>query len=272
MARRKKTKGFLELLIGVHWLVSVILALSAFIALRWGMPALMMRNPYTAGLATTSSEFASLAGLVLLTPAPFAWWRGRKETLLLEKLQDIEGLRAMSWHKLEILVKAMYERMGYSAERLGGEGPDGGIDVVIRRGREKVLVQCKQWRTRQVPVNVVRELLGVVTAERATRGIVITCGTFTGDAWDFASDNDIELVDGMRLLEMVKGVQQNSGDMEIPAVSPSPVAIPSNDVPMQTCPSCNGQMVIRKAGRGANAGRQFLGCTRYPACRGTRPL
>lgn len=272
MARRKKPKGFLELLMGMHWLVSVILAMTAYIALRWGMPAFMQRNPVSVGLVPVLRELAGLAALVLLIPAPFAWWRGRKEQRLIEKLQDIEGLRAMSWRNLEILVKAMYERMGYLAERLGGEGPDGGIDVVIRRGREKVLVQCKQWRSRQVPVNIVRELLGVVTAEGATRGVVITCGTFTGDAWDFAGENGIELVDGMRLVEMVKQVQRKAGPDTVPTVPTAPITDPANDVPLQACPSCGGQMVIRKASRGSNAGRPFLGCSRYPQCRGTRPL
>ena len=38
------------------------------------------------------------------------------------------------------------------------------------------------------------------------------------------------------------------------------------------CPSCNAAMVKRKARRGANAGSEFWGCSRYPGCRGTRDL
>ena len=34
------------------------------------------------------------------------------------------------------------------------------------------------------------------------------------------------------------------------------------------CPKCGAPMVLRTAARGANAGRQFYGCSRYPACRG----
>ena len=37
----------------------------------------------------------------------------------------------------------------------------GGIDLILRRSGEMVLVQCKQWRTRKVPVNVVREMHGL---------------------------------------------------------------------------------------------------------------
>ncbi|GAA0667205.1 DNA-binding helix-hairpin-helix protein with protein kinase domain [Sphingomonas insulae] len=36
------------------------------------------------------------------------------------------------------------------------------------------------------------------------------------------------------------------------------------------CPSCGGPMIRRAAHRGARTGRPFMGCARYPTCRGTR--
>lgn len=35
-----------------------------------------------------------------------------------------------------------------------------------------------------------------------------------------------------------------------------------------TCPKCGAPMVVRTARRGARAGKQFFGCTRFPKCRG----
>ena len=37
------------------------------------------------------------------------------------------------------------------------------------------------------------------------------------------------------------------------------------------CPVCNSLMVLRTARKGRNAGNQFWGCSRFPACRATRP-
>lgn len=34
------------------------------------------------------------------------------------------------------------------------KGPDGGVDLVLRKGREVFLVQCKQWRASKVGVQV----------------------------------------------------------------------------------------------------------------------
>lgn len=38
------------------------------------------------------------------------------------------------------------------------------------------------------------------------------------------------------------------------------------------CPRCGGQMVVRTAKRGYDAGSQFLGCSGYPRCRATKSL
>ncbi|NMF98951.1 topoisomerase DNA-binding C4 zinc finger domain-containing protein [Aromatoleum toluolicum] len=36
------------------------------------------------------------------------------------------------------------------------------------------------------------------------------------------------------------------------------------------CPKCGGAMVRRTAKSGSNAGNEFWGCAKYPACRGVR--
>lgn len=39
-----------------------------------------------------------------------------------------------------------------------------------------------------------------------------------------------------------------------------------------SCPDCGSPMTKRTAHKGKNAGNQFWGCSRYPDCKGTRPL
>ena len=65
--------------------------------------------------------------------------------------------------------------------------PDGGIDLVLSKGSEKFLVQCKQWKAFKVGVTVVRELYGVMAAKGAAGGFVVSSGRFTDDATAFAS-------------------------------------------------------------------------------------
>jgi len=57
-------------------------------------------------------------------------------------------------------------------------------------------------------IKVVRELYGVIKAQNAAKGIIVTSGSFSADAMSFAKGKEIELVDGTQLLTLVSGVQK----------------------------------------------------------------
>jgi len=174
----------------------------------------------------------------------------------------MDPLMTMNWNEFEHLVCEIYRRRGYSVTETP-QGADGGIDLVARRDNETLLVQCKQWRTRDVGVSVVRELFGVMTAKGTSRGAVVTVGRFTEEARKFAKQTQIELIDGEALRSQARKVGGSGTKV-------TEVASPSTTDPEAGCPVCHAPMVRRVAKRGANTGKAFLGCSRYPGCRGTR--
>ena len=89
-----------------------------------------------------------------------------------------------------------YSRQGYAVSENHSSGPDGdgGIDLILRKDGNVILVQCKQWRSAKVSVKIVREMFGLMTAERANGAIIITSGLFTQEAKNFTNDKPIDLV------------------------------------------------------------------------------
>jgi restriction system protein len=207
--------------------------------------------------------FNGMAILSLVAAAVSAI-KAQSRRKLFDRQSSIDSVRNISWREFEQLVGEAYRRQGYAVEETGGGGADGGIDLVLRGNGETVLVQCKQWKARQVGVDKVRELFGVVTAERADRGILVTSGNFTKDALAFQAGKPLSLVDGSELVRLIQGVQPAGRPA---AAAPAP-AVASTD---PGCPKCGSPMVLRTARRGANAGSQFYGCTRYPGCKGILP-
>jgi restriction system protein len=136
------------------------------------------------------------------------------------------------------------------------------VDLILARGHERFLVQCKQWRVQQVPVAIVRELYGVMAAQHAAGGYVVTSGRFTKDAVAFAAERNIELVDGKVLSELLREPKNSVATATI-----SPTKSINTSTP--ACPHCNEPMISRVAKRGANAGSEFWGCRRYPKCTAT---
>lgn len=243
----------------------VVMSIACYVGLGMALPHALLNYPVLAPLARLGVAAAPLAAIVLLLPLPGALWRAWRERHLVRKLRSIDALRAMDWRQFEILMRRIFESQGYNAERTGGDGADGGVDIVLRRKGFAVLVQCKQWKTRQVAVGVVRELLGVIALEGADGGIVVTCGVFTKDAREFAWRANITLLDGMAVLKLAEGVRL------------APVRRAGADVPpvpesSHACPACGGRLVRRLAMSGARRGGEFLGCANFPTCKGTRNL
>lgn len=111
----------------------------------------------------------------------------------------------MSGHEFESLCAELLSRMGFGV-RTTKQSRDGGVDVVLTNESPILggtyIVQCKRF-SGSVGEPVVRDLYGVVTAERANKGILITTGRFTQDAAAFATGKNIELIDGAGLLALL---------------------------------------------------------------------
>lgn len=178
--------------------------------------------------------------------------------------ESLPGTDTMSWQQFERLVGQAFRQVGYRVIDGGEKGPDGGIDVHLQKDGHTFFVQCKHWKTRSVGVAVVRELYGVMAAAGARGGFVVTSGDFTEEARAFASDKRIGLIEGVKLDKMLRNAAVS---LPVEALKPSQRAL---EVP--TCPRCSSAMIKRTARKGANAGQQFWGCSRFPQCRGIRQI
>jgi restriction system protein len=176
--------------------------------------------------------------------------RSRSITLF----DDVRGgseadIANLSWQAFEALVGEGFRHRGFQVTARDGAGPDGGVDLVLSHGHERFLVQCKQWRAQQPGVSVVRELYGVMAAERVAGGYVVTSGRFTKDAKEFAVGRNIELVDDKALAALLR----DGGGVAPALVRPIDSSIPT-EKEAPTCPKCKTLMVMRTAKKGSNAG------------------
>lgn len=130
--------------------------------------------------------------------------------------------------------------------RQSGGGSADGVDLVLRKGGEKFIVQCKQWKAYTVGVAVVRELYGVMAANGATGGFVVTSGRYTEEAKAFASGRNVKLMDGTQLHSLIKRVKA-SRDSSINTTGTQEVRTPTKLVASLTCPTCAKPMVQRIA-------------------------
>ena len=264
----KRNKGGLEAIASMPWQIGIVIGLIAFLAIRYGIgwyfslhggPVLI-----GAGKAASDGAYAPFAWLMLgacWVAAAASYFGQRHRKQLLETQSGLDSFRALSWKEFELLIGEAFRRQGYSVEETGLGGKDGGIDLVLRKDGKRTLVQCKQWRTRQVNVNVVREMYGLLAHHGADEVKIVALGSYTADAALFAAGKPIELIHGEALLLIVRSVQR----------APSPVQLTtSNQInTAPSCPKCCLTMIRRE---NRKTRESFWGCSEYPRCRGMRSM
>ena len=126
------------------------------------------------------------------------------------ELDNAVNLAAMDWEDFEHLVRELFEK---EFAQYGGEvkitqaSRDGGVDAVafdpdpIRGG--KIVIQAKRY-TNVVPLSAVRDLYGTVVNEGAIKGILVTTSSYGPDAYEFAKDKPLTLLNGSNLLHMLE--------------------------------------------------------------------
>jgi hypothetical protein len=118
---------------------------------------------------------------------------------------DVSQISAMSGQEFENLVAVLLKSMGFQVQSTKASR-DGGIDLIVHCDvplhQGKYIVQCKRYDS-SVGEPCVRDLFGVMIAEHANKGILVTNSVFTSSAHAFASGKPLELIDGNRLLQLL---------------------------------------------------------------------
>lgn len=221
MARRNESSLIVELF-KAPWWISAILAVISYLGLRFLLPSILQNSAglLSQGVAKAAPSLAMLISPVfvftgitsaivsVITKMKEDTNSGRKRELY-ERQKSLPDISALKWREFEEFIGEAYRRQGYQVEERGGNEPDGGIDLILRKKGEKVLVQCKHWEAEQVGVKIVRELYGVMAAEGATKGIIVTTGYFTRDAEMFAHGKPLSLIRGNELSRLIEEGQKS---------------------------------------------------------------
>ncbi len=139
--------------------------------------------------------------------------REQKEKALQRESEIVEivgtDINSLSGVEFEKICQQLVENMGFETETTKASG-DGGIDLIAYNYQPllsgKYIIQCKRYLG-SVGEPIIRDLYGVVMSERANKGILMTTGTFTKSAVNFADGKQIELISGEKLNSLL--VQYN---------------------------------------------------------------
>lgn len=125
-----------------------------------------------------------------------------------EKIEQIgcdwSTIDEMTGEEFECFIADLFRMQSYrtkvTALKGNGEG-DYGADVILKKKRDKIGIQCKRYKD-PVDLEAVQKVVGSKVHYHLTKMMVITNSSFTDDARVLADANDVELIDREGLQEL----------------------------------------------------------------------
>ena len=212
------------------------------------------------------------------------------------RTHSLECLLQLTPEEFEGAIAKMYVKFGYEATQTPMSN-DFGRDVILKKDGKTIFVECKRY----APDNYIgrpalQKIHSAIITMKADSGIVITTSDFAETAVRFAAENQIELINGVKLIgKMVRAFPGAEGVNHYKAMcrqcrdvvifdlreASHEVKCRNNhavrrDVSLNDltsaflnetlyCEKCGASMRIVNGRRG-----KFWGCSNYPHCRNTK--
>lgn len=118
---------------------------------------------------------------------------------------NLASIETMEGHQFEDLIGNLLIKIGFKIEE-NTKSADGGIDIIAYSSESitggKYIIQCKRHNA-PISEHTIRDLYGVVTDQKANKGVLVTNSSFTSAAIKFAAGKPLELIDGKKLIDLI---------------------------------------------------------------------
>ena len=146
--------------------------------------------------------------------ARIATRRAREEAEKARRRKLIDHWMSLSGRELESEMEVLCKRLGYRVESTPVSG-DGGVDLILRnKSNEKVVVQCKSYKSPVGPA-AVRELYGSMMHFGVSKAVLVCPAGFTQGVKEFVKGKPIDLVAAEDLISLASTAEVVKNGEEI---------------------------------------------------------
>ncbi len=198
----------------------------------------------------------------------------------INKAMVTDDYDTMSGEEFEEFCADVLRGNGYTGVEVTKASGDHGVDILANKDGLKYAIQCKRY-SKPVGNKAIQEVYSGKDIYKADIAVVMSNMNFTGQAIEDAKKLRVELWGRNKIYSLQKagGVEvenYTSQSLENIKELKDRISNTRENQPLENegliCPKCGGNLVLRTAKKGANAGSQFYGCSNYPNCKYTRDV
>ncbi len=212
----KKDLNLFEFLAQIPWWVSVSLSASFYLLLQYVIPYFENQSNLVNEVhVSLGPVFAPVVALAFLSPVTFSLLKSTRNRKLHELRQEIRYIQGLECSQFQEYIAEAYEEAGYLVLKNDPHTSDPNIDLVMRKGANLYLLQTRFWRNRKLGLREVKKLYSLMHEKQASGIFLLTTGFFTRESRRYAIGRPINLINGIKLAEMLKPVIQKGPDINI---------------------------------------------------------
>ena len=206
----KKDLNIIDFLAQIPWWISVALSATFYLLLKFVVPYFETQaSLVNEAHVSLGPVFAPVVALAFLAPVTFSFLKSTKRKKLHALKDEIQSIQQLSWHQFKDLVAEAYRQSGYTVMENSTFTSDPTVDLVMRKGANLYLVQCRYWQNQKLSIREVKNLFFHMHDKQASGVILLTTGIFTKQARHYAAGKPINLVDGIELVGLLSEVCSN---------------------------------------------------------------
>jgi len=207
----RKDLDIIDFLAQIPWWISVVLSATFYVLLKFVAPYFETQSTLVNDVHVSFGPvWAPLVALVFLSPVTFSLLKFNRKKKLQDLKEEIQSIQELSWLELKKLVAEAYRQAGYIILENSAFTSDPSVDLVMRKGANLYLVQCRYWQNRKLGKREVKNLFSLMLDKQASGVFLLTTGIFTNEARHYAAIRPVNLVDGIELVALLGKVQGNS--------------------------------------------------------------
>ncbi len=126
-----------------------------------------------------------------------------KLIISITKISKAEDLYPLTGQAFEDFLEKLFNYLGYLSIKTKTSGDQGG-DLVLEKGKDKIVVQAKNFCDNLVSNKAIQEVFASKSYYNCNKAMVVTTSRFTKSAKELAEKNDIELWDKYKLTNIIK--------------------------------------------------------------------
>jgi len=156
----------------------------------------------------TESQIAGLEGYNKYNSAAYKYKLTQEKLIKAQQEKEREERRTnydywsnLDPYEFEKEIAILFEKHGFNTKVTKGSG-DGGVDIWVKRNKNRYAVQCKRYSKKVGPA-AVRDLYGTMISGQFDGGFLVCPSGFSEKAFEFSKHKNIQFIGLKRIMEMV---------------------------------------------------------------------